>query len=89
MEQGTPSTKGITRTVTLELSGAGHSLDAQGRGVLRYRATTVIDRRDFGVEEDAERSAGLKKMLAQVQEGLDELISDEVTLSIFLVAREL
>lgn len=80
--------RGITESITLELSGAGHSLDAEGRGVLRYRAKTSFDRRAFGVEEDAERSSGLKKVLAQVQEGLDELISDEVELKIFLVARE-
>jgi polyisoprenoid-binding protein YceI len=86
--EGELTMKGVTRTVRLNVRGSGLSVDATGERILRYRAATRIDRRDFGIAEDASKSSGLKAIVAHVQEGLDHLISDHVDISLMLVARE-
>ena len=50
---------------------------------------TRLNRRDFGVEEDADRAEGLGKVMAHIQEGLDEFIDDEVVVQLSVVAHEM
>lgn len=80
--------KGIRKQVELSTSNVREVVGKDGRRSLRYRATALINRRDFGVEENADRATGLGKLLAHVQEGLDEFIDDVVEVQISVVARE-
>ena len=86
--EGNLTMKGVSRALVLELSGARELTGAEGLRELRCRAAARLDRREFGVAENADRAEGLEKILAHIQEGLDEFIDDEVEISIFVVARE-
>ncbi len=79
--------KGITRTVPLKLMAVRLFTDQEGVAMLRCRAVGKVNRREFGVVEDASRSEGLRKLVARIQEGLDEFIEDDVDIVISVVAR--
>ena len=86
--EGWLTMKGITRPVTLVVEGGREFTDAEGRSVVRCRMHGRINRRDFDVEENAERATGLSQILAHIQEGLGEFIDDDVEIAITVVARE-
>ncbi len=86
--EGELTMKGVTRTVTLAISNVRELVDERGKRVLTARATTRLNRRDFGIQGDPERTAGLGKLLGHIQQGLDEFIDDDVEISISLVAHE-
>ena len=86
--EGELTMKGVRLPLVLEISNPRETTEASGDRVLRCRAVARLNRRDFGVAEDADRAEGLGKILANIQEGLDEFIEDEVEVSIFVVARE-
>ncbi|MEM7412293.1 MAG: YceI family protein [Myxococcota bacterium] len=86
---GNLTMKGITRPIVLQVSGARELVDKDGNRVLRCRVKGSVNRRDFDVQEtSAEEAQGLSKILAHIQEGLDEFIEDEVEFSVSVVARE-
>ena len=87
--EGDLTIRGVTRKVVLTISNFHEVEDAAGMRIFRARATTLLNRREFGVEEDADRAAGLGKIMAHIQEGLDEFIDDEVVVRLSIVAHEI
>jgi len=81
--------RGVTRRIVMQVANLHEAEAPNGLRILRVRARTTIDRRDFGVEEDADRAEGLGKIMSHIQEGLDEFIDDEVSVRISVVAREI
>lgn len=84
---GEVTIKEVTRKIALKLMAVRVFTDHEGVYMLRCRAVGKVNRRDFGVAEDASRSEGLKKLIARIQEGLDEFIEDDVDILISVVAR--
>ncbi len=78
--------KGVTRPVAFRVTNVREFTAADGTQVLRCRALGKVNRRDFGVAEDADRAEGLSRIMANIQEGLDEFIEDEVEIAISVVA---
>lgn len=86
--EGELTIKGHSEKVILQVSNVRELVDGQGGRVLRCRAKGRINRRDFGVEENADATSGLEGIVDQIQEGLDKFIEDDVEIDIFVVARE-
>ncbi len=86
--EGTLTMKGRSHPVRLHVSNVRDFVDPSGVRVLRCKANGTLNRRAFGVEEDPEGTAGLARILAEIQAGLDGFIDDEVAISISLSARE-
>ncbi len=79
--------KDVTHPVELKVMAVREYLDEVGAKMLRCRAIGTVNRRTFGVAEDASRSEGLARFIAEIQEGLDEFIEDDVEISVHVVAR--
>jgi polyisoprenoid-binding protein YceI len=86
--EGELTIKGVSRPVVLKVSGVRDVRNAEGVRVLRCRATARVNRRDFGITENAEDAQGLAKILGHIQTGLDSFIADDVEVDIFMVAHE-
>ena len=87
--EGELTMRGVSQTVVLTISNLREIEDPTGMRIFRAHATTRLNRRDFGVEEDADRAQGLGKIMAHIQEGLDEFIDDEVVVRLSIVAHEM
>lgn len=83
---GTLTMHGVTRPVVLAVSNLREVEGPSGLRILRARVSTRLNRRDFGVEENTARSEGLGRIMEHIQQGLDELIEDEVVVRVSIVA---
>lgn len=63
--------RGVTKSVSFEVIGAGPSKDSQGRGRLGYRAQARINRHDFGVSWSASYESGTLVVAEHVDLVLD------------------
>lgn len=80
--------KGVSVEQRLEIENLRELEGRDGLRVLRCRASGVVNRRLFGVEEDPELNGGLGSLVGYIQQGLDGFIDDEVRVRISIVARE-
>lgn len=84
--QGELTLKGVTHPLRLEIESLRATTRRDGTRLLRARATGVVNRRRYGVEESTEANSALEKLLSGIQVGLDQFIDDEVRFSIRIVA---
>lgn len=63
--------RGVTKSVTFEVQGAGPAKDSQGRGRLGYHAQGRINRHDYGVSWSATYDGGAVVVGEHVELALD------------------